>query len=149
MSKNLSWTKEHYLVSTDKSLLQVLRIHNFLSTKGYWCLDIPKEIVEKSIENSLCFGLYNTSDSNLQIGYARIVSDRATFAWLCDVYIEEENRGHGLSKWLMDCVISHPYLKNLRRIWLLALALPATNDRPANTRPMIATSGRIVPISFD
>jgi GNAT superfamily N-acetyltransferase len=118
MSKYLSWNKEPYLISTDKSLLQVSRIHSFLSTKAYWCLDIPKSLVEKSISGSLCFGLFDTSKANQQIGYARIVSDGASFAWLCDVYIEEEYRGKGLSKWLMGSVMAHPELKNLRRICL-------------------------------
>lgn len=119
MSKNISWEKDQYLISTDKSLLQIDRIHKFLSTEAYWCLDIPKKIVEASISSSLCFGLYDTKASiQEQIGYARIISDGATFAWLCDVYVENNYRGNGLSKWLMECVFSHPDLQNLRRICL-------------------------------
>lgn len=110
-----SWKKQNFLVSTDKSLLQISKIHRFLSEEAYWCLDIPKDVVEKSIQTSLCFGLYE--DKN-QIGYARIITDSATFAWLCDVYVEKSHRGRGLSKWLMECVMAHPDLKNLRRLCL-------------------------------
>ena len=112
------WQRENFIISTDKALLQISRIHKFLSNEAYWSIDIPTEIVAKSIENSLCFGLYDTSNGSKQIGYARIVTDYASFAWLCDVYIENNFRKMGLSKWLMDTVMSHPDLKNLRRICL-------------------------------
>ncbi len=111
----MSWEKENFLVSTDKNLLQLDRIHKFLADEAYWCLDIPKEVVKNSIEGSLCFGVYKNQE---QIGFARIITDCATFAWLCDVYIETEHRGQGLSKWLMECIMAHPDLKNLRRFCL-------------------------------
>lgn len=117
-SPNKSWVKEKFLISTDKTLLQISRIHQFLANEAYWSTDIPYAIVARSIENSLCFGLYDTSNGNQQIGYARIVTDFASFAWLCDVYIESDSRKIGLSKWLMECVMAHPDLKNLRRICL-------------------------------
>lgn len=113
------WEKENFLISTDKTLLQVDKIHQFLSNEAYWCLDIPREVVAKAIENSLCFGLYEVrNDRKDQIGYARIVTDFASFAWLCDVYVQSSHRKKGLSKWLMECVLSHPDLKGLRRICL-------------------------------
>ncbi len=116
---NQSWEKDKFLVSTDKSLLQISSIHKFLSTEAYWSLDIPKEVVARSIENSLCFGLYVRSNDSLeQIGYARIVTDYASFAWLCDVYIENKYRNLGLSKYLLECIMSHSALKGLRRICL-------------------------------
>lgn len=113
------WTHGGFTLNTDKSRLQVSRIHQFLSTQAYWCLDIPQETLKKAIDGSLCFGLYTKNSSEqVQIGFARIVSDGASFAWLCDVYVENEYRGKGLAKWMMECVMSHPHLKNLRRICL-------------------------------
>ena len=103
------------LLSTEKSLLDVERIHNFLSRQSYWCNKIPRDIVLKSIANSLCFGLYLNKE---QIGFARVVTDSATFAWLCDVYVETSNRGHGYSKWMIENLLKHPDLQNLRRICL-------------------------------
>ena len=104
-------------ISYDKSLLQIDRIHHFLSTEAYWCLGIPKSILVKAIQSSLCFGVYDKS-LNLQVGFARVVTDRATFAWLCDVYIEKEYRGRGLSKQLLQSIKSHSDLQNLRRFCL-------------------------------
>ncbi len=113
-----SWKKENFILDTDKEKLQYDRIHKFL-TRTYWCEGIPLEVVTKAAQNSLCFGLYDTSQNNRpQIGFARVVTDSTTFAWLCDVYIEETYRGQGLSKWVMECVTSHPALKGLRRICL-------------------------------
>ncbi|MES2769233.1 MAG: GNAT family N-acetyltransferase [Bdellovibrionota bacterium] len=117
--QNKSWEKENFLISTDKIFLQVDRIHKFLANDAYWSQGIPKAVVVKSIENSFCFGLYDISAGDKeQIGYARIVTDYASFAWLCDVYVEPSHRNKGLSKWLMTCVMSHPDLQNLRRICL-------------------------------
>lgn len=110
-----NWEKDHFSVSTDSSRLQLERIHAFLSTKAYWCLDIPKDVVERAIAGSLCFGLY---DGEKQIGFARVISDGATFAYLADVYVEEEYRGHGLSKWMMECVMEELRKRNFRRICL-------------------------------
>jgi len=110
-----TWKNGSHSLSTDKSKLQIDRIHQFLSTEAYWSLDIPKEIVNCAIEGSLCIGLY---ENELQIGFARVVTDHATFAWICDVYVESKFRGKGLSKWMMECVMSHSSLKGLRRICL-------------------------------
>lgn len=115
----MDWNFDGYSVSTDKNRLQIERIHRHLSTEAYWCLGIPEITVRKAIEGSLCFGLYKeTGGKNLQIGFARVVTDQATFAWLCDVYIDKEERGKGLSKNLMSCIMSHPDLQNLRRFCL-------------------------------
>ena len=104
-----------YHITTDISKLDVNVIHQFLSEESYWAKGIPKHVVEKSIANSLCFGLFY---KNEQIGFARLVTDKATFAYLADVFILKEYRGKGLSKWLMKTIQSHPELQNLRR-WLL------------------------------
>ena len=106
--------RNDYLISTDPSRLDVAAIHAYL-TRSYWCPGIPREVVEKSIRNSLCFGLYY---SGAQVGLARVITDQATYAYLCDVYILEEHRGHGLGKWLMQTVLSHPSLQGLRRFTL-------------------------------
>jgi hypothetical protein len=111
-----------YFITTDPSKLQVEVIHQFLTTESYWAPGIPKNIVEKAIENSMCFGLYlkekPESTSYTQIGFARLVTDKATFAYLADVFVLKPYRGQGLSKWLMQTIQSHPELQNLRR-WLL------------------------------
>jgi N-acetylglutamate synthase-like GNAT family acetyltransferase len=103
-----------YTISADKEKLQLDVIHNFLSN-SYWAKDIPLEIVKRSIENSLCFGVYQGSK---QVGFARVISDYATFGYLADVFILEEHRGKGLSKELMKVVFSHPQLQGLRRFCL-------------------------------
>lgn len=114
------WTKENFILSSNKEKLQPLRIHNFLSTHAYWCLGIPLDVVKKAIQGSICLGLFTTiNDQNeIQIGFARIVTDNATFAWLCDVYVEPDFRRRGLSKWMIERLMTTPDLKNLRRICL-------------------------------
>ncbi len=107
--------KNQFTISTDKSKLKLDSIHDFLSTKAYWCLNIPQETVATAIEHSLCFGV---SESDKQIGFARVISDFSTIAYLGDVYILEEYRGHGLSKWLLEVIMTHPNLQGLRR-WIL------------------------------
>jgi GNAT superfamily N-acetyltransferase len=108
--------KDEYLISTDKSRLQIDLIHSFLESESYWAQSRTREQTEIAIKNSICFGVYNR---NRQIGFARVVSDRATFAYIGDVFIMEEFRGRGLSKWLMETIIAHRDLQGLRR-WLLA-----------------------------
>lgn len=113
------WKQDNFVISTDKERLQPINIHSYLSTQAYWYLGIPLKIVKKAISNSLCFGLFTLeNDKEIQIGFARVVTDNATFAWICDVYIEPSFRNQGLSKWMMECLMSHPDLKNLRRICL-------------------------------
>lgn len=105
-------------ISTDKTKLNIDTIHGFLSRKAYWCLNIPKQTVQSSIQNSLCFGVYKNGE---QIGFARVISDYSTVAYLGDVFILEEYRGRGLSKWLVKTVMTHPNLQGLRR-WILLTA---------------------------
>lgn len=103
------------LISTNKTLLNRSLIHQFLSGHSYWAKDIPMEIVNRSIENSLCFGVYRAGK---QIGFARVVTDCATFAWLADVFIVESERGQGLGKKLVPAILAHPQLQGLRRFLL-------------------------------
>jgi GNAT superfamily N-acetyltransferase len=109
-------TRDNYLISTDKAKLQIESIQSFLEKDSYWAQNRTREQTERAIENSICFGLYYGTD---QIGFARVVSDKATFAYLGDVFVLQEFRGEGLSKWLMETIVSHPDLQGLRR-WLLA-----------------------------
>jgi GNAT superfamily N-acetyltransferase len=111
---NREFTKEDYLVSTDPSKLQLNVIHDFLAY-SYWAKDIPIETVKRSIDNSFCFGLYY---NKAQIGFARLITDYSTFAYLADVFILESHRGKGLSKWLMKIMIEYPELQGLRN-WML------------------------------
>lgn len=104
-----------YKISTDPGGLDLAVIHKYLSEESYWAQGIPVAVVEKAIANSLCFGLFK---SNNQIGFARLVTDKATFAYLADVFVLEEYRGQGLSKWLMEVIQSHPEVHGLRR-WML------------------------------
>ncbi|HEV8066134.1 MAG TPA: GNAT family N-acetyltransferase [Planctomycetaceae bacterium] len=104
-----------YFLSTDPSLLDVSLIHKFLSEQSYWAPGITREVVERSLENSLCFGLFQESR---QIGFARVVTDRATFAWLGDVFVIDEFRGQGLGKWMVGALLEHPDLQGLRRCLL-------------------------------
>lgn len=113
--QNQYWEKEGFLISTDSALLQISKIHDFLSKESYWAREIPLKTLENAIANSLCFGIY---ENKSQVGFARVVTDFTTFAWLCDVYIEKSLRGKGLSKWLVETVVGHPQLQNLRRICL-------------------------------
>lgn len=107
-----------FIFSDDSNLVDVNAVHHYLSTQSYWAKDIPFELVERSIKNSLCFGIYKDQQ---QVGFARWVTDRATFAYLCDVYVEEEFRGLGLSKKLMSLMLFHPDLQGLRRYHLATL----------------------------
>jgi len=104
-----------FLISTDPARLDLDVIHNFL-TNCYWARGIPREVVERSIEQALCFGIYDGSGA--QVGFARVISDFATIAYVGDVFVLEPHRGRGLSKWLMECITQHPALQNLRR-WIL------------------------------
>ena len=101
--------KDGFVVSTDPSLLQIEFIHAALS-RTYWASQRTRAVVEESIRNSTCFGIYE-SQTKKQVGFARIVTDRATFSWICDVVIDEGQRKHGLGKWLMACVVSHPFVQ--------------------------------------
>jgi N-acetylglutamate synthase-like GNAT family acetyltransferase len=113
--KTIEVHRNGFTISTDKNKLDVLSIHKFLANETDWAHGIPINTFRKSIENSLNFGLYY---KNKQIGFARIISDYSTIAYLGDVYILNDYRGKGLSKWLINEVIRHPNLQGLRR-WIL------------------------------
>ena len=109
-----------FCISTDKSKLDIKIIHDYLCNQSYWAKNIPVQTVQKSIEGSCCFGLYKKIDSVLkQVGFARVITDCATFGYLADVFILESYRGKSLSKWLMKTIMDCPDLQGLRR-WLLA-----------------------------
>jgi GNAT superfamily N-acetyltransferase len=108
------YQKNGFVVSTNRERLDIELIHNFL-TNCYWAKGIPRETVARSIENSLCFGVYAQQK---QIGFARVISDFATYAYIGDVFVLESHRGHGLGKWIMECIMRHPRLQGLRR-WSL------------------------------
>jgi GNAT superfamily N-acetyltransferase len=107
-----------YTISTDPSLLDLATIHEFLSTQAPWSRNIPLATVQESIAHSLCFGLFCQGQ---QIGFARVISDFATIAYLGDVFVLPAYRGQGLSKWLLQQVMAHPRLQSLRR-WILLTA---------------------------
>jgi GNAT superfamily N-acetyltransferase len=107
--------KGEYLISTEPARLDLDRICYFLS-RSYWAGDRPREVTAKALRNSLCFGLYHGGE---QVGLARVVTDRATFAWLCDVWVDKAHRGRGLGKWLVACVVAHPELCDLH-LFILA-----------------------------
>lgn len=113
--KEINIYKDEFCISTDKTKLDIDSIHEFLSNKAYWSLNIPKDRVQISLQNSLCFGVYHNEQ---QIGLARVITDFSTIAYLGDVYILEAYRGMGLSKWLMQTIMSYPDLQGLRR-WIL------------------------------
>ena len=104
-------------VSTDTNRLDVDMIHRFLSESSYWASGIPHELVERSIENSLCFGAYDERDA--QVGFARVVTDYATFGYLADVFVLPTHRGQGVAKQMLEAVMNHPDLQRLRRWHLL------------------------------
>lgn len=114
--------RDSFMLTDDVAQMNLNSIHEFLST-SYWAQGIPKEIVARSMENSLCFGLFHTpsspAEARHQIGFARVITDEATFAYLCDVYVLEEFRNQGLGQWLMEFVLSHPSLSFLRRFILV------------------------------
>lgn len=112
----MEWHKDNFTISDDRMRLDVGVIQTFLENDSYWAQTRTIDQTGIAIENSLCFGVYLETR---QVGFARVVTDKATFAYLGDVFILEEFRGRGLSKWLMETVVSHPELQGLRR-WILA-----------------------------
>lgn len=105
-----------YTISDDREDVDIAATHAFL-TESYWSKDIPMDVVERSIQNSHCFTLLD--GSKRQVGFARVISDHATFAYVADVYVLEPHRGQGLAGWLMTCIMEHPDLQGLKR-WILA-----------------------------
>jgi len=114
-------TRDGYMISTDRSKLDLDLIHHYLATESYWAKNIPLDVVKKSIEGAVCFGVYAIKEngSTEQVGFARVITDLATFGYLADVFILDPHRGKGLSKWLMSAIMAHPGLQGFRR-WMLA-----------------------------
>jgi GNAT superfamily N-acetyltransferase len=112
---NREWRKGDYLISTDRSRLDMDVIHGFLD-RSYWAAGRSRETIARSIENSVAFGVY---ERGRQIGFARVITDYATFAWIADVFILEDYQGRGLARWLMETMLAHPELQAFRR-WVLA-----------------------------
>jgi GNAT superfamily N-acetyltransferase len=109
------YRRDEFVISTDRERLSLDVVHGFL-TNCYWAKGIPREVVARSIEHALCFGIYDGDGA--QVGFARVISDFATIAYIGDVFVLEPQRGRGLGKWLMECIVQHPALQNLRR-WIL------------------------------
>lgn len=123
-----TWQRGEYEISTDPARVDLAMTHRFLSEQAYWSEGVPLEVVKRAIAGSIVFGAYlnrggePTGDQltrSNQVGFARVVTDRATFAWIGDVFVLAEHRGDGLGKWLMECIKAHPDLQGLRR-WMLA-----------------------------
>ena len=113
--------KNNYTITTDKNKIDIDYVHGVLS-KSYWSPGVHIQVVKKAMKGSLCFGIYDRDKQTLlagrQVGYARIITDKATFAWLADVFIDEDYRGKGLGKWMVEMILAHPDLQGLRRILL-------------------------------
>jgi GNAT superfamily N-acetyltransferase len=116
MIENLEWQKDNFIITTNRDDLQINAILDYLVNQSYWAKNRTAEQMEKIVENSLCFGLYKDEK---QIGFARVVTDFATVAYLGDVYVLPEFQGEGLGKWLMEVIVNHPDLQGFRR-WVLA-----------------------------
>jgi GNAT superfamily N-acetyltransferase len=133
MASTQTWTRGEFRVSTDRTKIDGRVVHDFL-THSYWSEGIPRDVVERSIRGSLCFGVYQGAKL---IGFARVISDRATFAYLADVFILEEFRGRGLGRWLMECIMVHPELQNLRRWSLLTRDAHSLYEKFGFTAPKL------------
>ena len=112
----IEWSRDGLEVSDDPRRLDLGVIHRFISRESYWAEGISDALLARAIAHSLCFGLYRGQE---QVGFARVVTDRATYGYLCDVFVDREHRGKGLGKWLVACVLEHPDLQGLRRISLM------------------------------
>lgn len=110
----MQWKQNGFTVTDNREDLDMETVHAFLC-ESYWAKGIPRPVLERAVENSLCFGLYHDSQ---QIGFGRAVSDLATFAYLADVFVVPAYRGRGLGKWLVSCILDHPALQGLRRLLL-------------------------------
>ena len=111
----MEWHKQQYLITDDRSRIDYDTVIRFLCKESYWAQDISPEMVKTSIQHSLCFSVF---DDSKQIGFARIITDYAVFGYLEDVFIDSIYRGAGLGQWLMDCVMSHPEVKKLKKLML-------------------------------
>jgi GNAT superfamily N-acetyltransferase len=107
----IEFARDDMVISTDKARLDINLIHDYLSNSSYWARGRPLPLVQSSIEHSLCYGVY---EGSRQVGFARVVTDYSTFAWLSDVFVIESHRGRGIGKWLVECIVSNPELMALR-----------------------------------
>ncbi len=112
----MQWTRDEYLLTTDVERFQFDVVHRYLSEVAYWSPGVSREKVERAARHSLAFGLFR---EEAQIGYARMITDTATFAYLADVFLLPGHQGAGLGKWMMECVMAHPDLQDLRRMMLV------------------------------
>ncbi len=106
----MEWKKDQFIISDDKALINIEKV-SYLLNSTYWAGGIKKETIEKGIANSHCFGIYL---GEMQIGFARAISDKAVLTWIMDVIVDERFRGKGLGKWLIECILQHPELKNTK-----------------------------------
>ena len=118
MSEAVSWVRDDYTITTNPTKVDLSVVHRYLSEESYWAKNIPLDTVSRAVQRSTCFSVLHRAT---QVGFARVVSDYATFAYLGDVFILHAHRGKGLSKWLVECIKNHPDLQGLRR-WILATA---------------------------
>jgi GNAT superfamily N-acetyltransferase len=132
------WSRENFTITCDPARIDRAAVHAFLAG-SYWAANIPREVVDRSIEGALCFALL---DGARQVGFARVITDRATFAYLGDVYVLEQLRGRGLGKWLIDCVMKHPALQGLRR-WMLVTRDAHGLYAPVGFTPLKAPDGHM------
>jgi GNAT superfamily N-acetyltransferase len=114
------WHRGEYTISTDPGKLDVVEIHRFLSEESYWAKGRSLEVTQRAIEHSVCLGLYH-DPTGKQIGFSRVITDFATYAYIADVFVLPAHRGHGLGKWLVQCILAHPDLQGLRG-WALKTA---------------------------
>jgi GNAT superfamily N-acetyltransferase len=112
----MEWRRGDFSVSDDPGRIDRARVHEFIARESYWAKGIPRDVMDRAIDHSISFGLYHGAR---QLGFARVVTDRSTFAYLCDVFVEEDERGAGLGKWLVECIVAHPDLQGLRRFSLM------------------------------
>ena len=110
------WQRDNFTISTDPHRLDISIIHDFIANQSYWAQGRAVETVQRALDNSLNFGIYK---DNQQVGFGRVVTDYATFAWIADVFVLQQERGRGLSKWLIEVMLEHPHLQGFRR-WVLA-----------------------------
>ncbi len=115
-SEPVAWTRDGYEITTDRARVDITAVHRYLSEDSYWAKSIPRDVVERAVRHSLTFAILKNDEL---AGFARVTSDRATFAYIGDVFVLPTHRGKGLSKWLMECISAHPELQGLRR-WMLA-----------------------------
>lgn len=112
---NREWTRSDFLISTDQTMLDMDIIHDYLSKRSYWALNIPRDLLEKAIRNSRCYGIYG---GKALVGFGRCITDEATFGYLSDIFVLESHRGLGLGQWLVECMLGDPDLQGLRN-WTL------------------------------